>query len=101
MQPITKSEFDYLIKNNILKINKQGNYKEPTGDKKMVVTGVNKNNRDGTSSRKSSKQKQKYIINSMYDKLLELREKDKQNFDINKVKDNQRYLFSSISESVS
>lgn len=95
LQPISKNEFNYLIKNKILQVNKLGNFKESTGDKKMVVTGVNKNNRDGTSSRKNSKQKQKYIIDSIYKKLMESKEKDKQEFDISKVKENQRYLFSS------
>lgn len=62
----------------------------------MVVTGVNKNNRDKQSSSKNSKQKQMYIQDVIYNRLLELREKDKEEFDISLVKENQRCLFKDL-----
>lgn len=83
MQPISKSDMDYLISKNSLRQTK-GNYKDPTGDKRIVVTGKYGNGRG----------KQRYAPTPLYNKLIELREKDKQEFDIDKVKENQRYLFS-------
>lgn len=83
MQQISKSDMDYLIFYNYLRQTK-GNYKDLTGDKRIVVTG-----KFGGKSKK-----QRYAHSPLYNKLIELRDKDKQEFDINKVKDNQRYMFS-------
>jgi hypothetical protein len=94
LERISKNDFKYLISHNILKINKQGNYKDITNDKKMVITGVNKNNKDRQSSNKNSKQKQRYILDSIYYQLIEEKNKDKAYFDLNKVKENQKYLVS-------
>ena len=66
---------DYLISNLVLK-QTHGNY----GDN-LVVTGKFGNARGKT----------RYITTPVYNYLLRLQENDKQ--DINKVKDNQRYLF--------
>ena len=75
MEKISKYEMDYLILNLVLKQNK-GNY----GDN-LIVTGKFGNARGKT----------RYITTPVYNYLLRLQENDKQ--DINKVKDNQRYLF--------
>ena len=75
MQPISKQEMDYLIERNILK-QTHGNY----GDN-LVVTGKFGNARGKT----------RYITTPVYNYLLRLQENDKQ--DVDKIKDNQRYLF--------
>ena len=75
MEKISKYEMDYLISNLVLK-QTHGNY----GDN-LVVTGKFGNARGKT----------RYITTPVYNYLLRLQENDKQ--DINKVKDNQRYLF--------
>ena len=75
MEKISKYEMDYLILNLVLKQNK-GNY----GDN-LIVTGKFGNSRG----------KQRFVTTPTYNYLLGLQENDKQ--DINKVKDNQRYLF--------
>lgn len=85
MQPISKTEMEYLISKGALIQNKIGSYKEVTGDKKMVVTGKYGNARG----------KQRYAYVPLFIRLLELKQKDKESFDIDKVKDNQKYLFSS------
>lgn len=87
MQPISKQDMDYLILHNSL-IQTKGQYKDVTGDKRIVVTG-----KFGSKSKK-----QRFAPSPLYNKLMELREKDKQEFDINKVKNNQRYMFSSVSQ---
>ncbi|OHD25753.1 MAG: hypothetical protein A2Y34_05505 [Spirochaetes bacterium GWC1_27_15] len=80
MQPISKNEMDYLIEKKIIILNKQGNY----GDQ-LVVTG-----KFG-----SGRGKQRYVTPSTYNYLLKLQEKDKQELvDLDKVRPNQRYLFS-------
>jgi len=66
---------DYLILNLALKQNK-GNY----GDS-LIVTGKFGNARGKT----------RYITTPVYNYLLRLQENNK--LDINKIKDNQRYLF--------
>jgi len=66
---------DYLIERNILK-QTHGNY----GDN-LVVTGKFGNARGKT----------RYITTPVYNYLLRLQENDKQ--DVDKIKDNQRYLF--------
>jgi len=75
LQPISKQEMDYLIERNILK-QTHGNY----GDN-LVVTGKFGNARGKT----------RYITTPVYNYLLRLQENDKQ--DVDKIKDNQRYLF--------
>ena len=79
MQPISKQEMDYLIERNILK-QTHGNY----GDN-LIVTGKFVNARVKT----------RYITTPVYNYLLRLQENDKQ--DIDKIKDNQKYLFSNNS----
>lgn len=81
MQPISKSEMDYLIQKCVLK-QTHGNY----GDN-LIITGKFGNGRG----------KQRYVTTPVYNYLLRLQEQDKH--DINKVKDNQRYMFSSVSVS--
>ena len=66
---------DYLISNLVLK-QTHGNY----GDN-LVVTGKFGNARGKT----------RYITTPVYNYLLRLQENDKQ--DVDKIKDNQRYLF--------
>lgn len=83
MQPISKSEMDSLIFKQILKQSK-GNY----GDN-LIITGKFGNGRG----------KQRYVTDPTYNYLLRLQEKDKQ--DLDKVKDNQKYLFSNSGVSVS
>lgn len=73
----------YLIDNGALKQSK-GNYKDYSGDKRLVVTGKYGNGRG----------KQRFAPTPLLNRLLELREKEKEVFDINNVKHNQRYLFS-------
>ena len=75
MEKISKYEMDYLILNLALKQNK-GNY----GDS-LIVTGKFGNARGKT----------RYITTPVYNYLLRLQENNK--LDINKIKDNQRYLF--------
>lgn len=75
MEKISKDEFNFLISKGILKLIKNGNY----GDQ-LVITGKYGNGRG----------KQRYITTPTYNYLLRLQE---QKVDINKVKDNQKYLF--------
>ena len=78
MQPISKQDMDYLINCGILK-QSHGNY----GDQ-LVVTGKFSNARG----------KQRFTIDPTYNYLLRLQEKDKHELvDMDKIKDNQRYLF--------
>ena len=72
---------DYLISNLVLK-QTHGNY----GDN-LVVTGKFGNARGKT----------RYITTPVYNYLLRLQENDKQ--DVDKIKDNQRYLFNNNSVS--
>lgn len=81
MQPISKQEFNYLVQKGVLRQSK-GNY----GDN-LVVTG-----KFGKSRGKT-----RYITTPVYNYLLRLQEQDKQ--DINKIKDNQKYMFSNNSNS--
>jgi len=71
-----------LIQSGNLKLNKQGNY----GDN-LVVT-----NKQGNKSKK-----QRYTTPFTYNNLMRLKEieKNKQKLNLDKVKFNQRYLFSS------
>ena len=90
MEKITKQEIQYLIKNNILRLNKQGNY----GDN-LKVCG-SKGSKYGPYSKNSqhrSRHKQRFTIDYIYNKLLELQKKDRDNIDLDEVKDNQKYLF--------
>jgi len=70
---------DYLISNLVLK-QIHGDY----GDN-LIVTG-----KFG-----SGKKKQRFVTTPTYNYLLRLQENDK--LDINKIKDNQKYLFSNNS----
>lgn len=70
---------DYLISKGVLK-QSHGNY----GDN-LIVTGKFGNGRGKT----------RYVTTPVYNYLLRLQEQDKQ--DINKVKDNQKYMFSNNS----
>jgi len=83
LKKISKQEMDYLIERNILK-QSHGNY----GDN-LIVTGKFGNSRG----------KQRFVTTPTYNYLLGLQENDKQ--DINKIKDNQRYLFSNNDNNVS
>lgn len=87
MQRISKNDFDYLIAKKILRLNKIGNYKDPTGDKKVVVTG----------SYGSKSKKQRYVQDALFYKLEEMKNKElaESKLDLSKVKDNQRYMFCS------
>lgn len=76
MQPISKSEMNYLIQKNILRQSK-GNY----GDK-LVVTG----------KFSSKRGKQRYITDPLYNYLTKL--KQQEILEPDKIKENQRYLFS-------
>ena len=75
---------DYLIQKNILK-QSHGSFKDYAGDKKIKVTGSYGNARGKT----------RYLTPILYSQLIVARYKDKENFDISKVKDNQKYMFSS------
>jgi hypothetical protein len=81
---------DYLIQKNIL-TQKHGNFLDYAGDKKIVVTGSYGNARGKT----------RYLTPILYSQLIVTRNKDKENFDIGTVKDNQRYMFSNDNGSVS
>lgn len=81
---------EYLIQNGILELNKQGNY----GDN-LKVTG-SKGSKYGKYSKNSqhrAQHKQRFTTNYIYNRLLELQKQDRNNIDIDKVKDNQKYLF--------
>lgn len=80
LEPISKQEMNYLISKNILK-QTHGNY----GDD-LIVTGKFGKGRC----------KQRYLTTPLYNYLLRLQEKDKQ--DVNKIKDNQRYMFSFVND---
>lgn len=86
LQRISKQDFDFLISKKILRLNKIGNYKDPTGDKKIVVTG----------SYGSKSKKQRYVQDALFYKLEEIKNKDiaESKLDLSLIKDNQRYLFS-------
>ncbi len=81
MERITKSETDYLIRKGILK-QFHGNYGE-----NLIVTG-----KFG-----SGRGKQRYVTPFVYNYLLREKSKDKNRsvINIDKIKHNQRYLFSS------
>lgn len=81
MQRISKSEMDYLIQSGILR-QSRGNY----GDS-LVVTG----------KFSSKRGKQRYITDPVYNYLLKLKKQEILNLD--KIKDNQRYMFSDNSVS--
>lgn len=85
MEKISKDEFTFLIEKSILKQSK-GTY----GDSLIVIGKFG-----------SGLKKQRYITTPTYNYLLRLQEqeKNKQKLDISKVKDNQKYLFSSSSVS--
>lgn len=74
---------DYLIKKGALRQQK-GNFGED-----LIVTG----------KFSIGRRKQRFLTTPMYNYLLRLKEKDKQglvlNLNLDKVKSNQRYLFSS------
>jgi len=76
LERITKDEFNFLIEKNILKQTK-GSY----GDS-LVITGKFGNGRG----------KQRFVTTPTYNYLLRLQSQEKT--DIDKVKDNQKYLFS-------
>ena len=84
MQPISKQDMELLIKNNVLTQNSAGRYKE-----ELVVTGKYGNARG----------KQRYAPTPLFNKLMFI--KTKEVFDINKVKDNQKYMFKEKSQGVS
>ena len=92
MERISKQEMEYLIQNNIIRLNKQGNY----GDN-LIVTGSRHHSYDHHqhNSQHKSRKKQRFTTEYIYNKLQELREKDYKKIisDINNVKDNQRYMF--------
>lgn len=77
MEKISKDEFNFLIEKGILKLIKNGTY----GDQ-LIVTGKFGNGRG----------KQRFITTPTYNYLLRLQEQKVT--DIDKVKDNQKYLFS-------
>ena len=81
MQPINKKEMDYLILKGALKQTK-GNYKDFSGDKKIVVIGKYSN----------KSRKQRYAPTPLFNKLTELKFKEK--LDLDSVKHNQKYLYS-------
>lgn len=85
MQRISKIDFDFLITKKLLRLNKIGNYKDPTGDKKVVVTG----------SYGSKSKKQRYVQDVLFLKLEELKNKEleESKLDLSLIKENQRYLF--------
>jgi len=86
LERISKNEMTYLIQKNILK-QIHGNYGES-----LVVTG----------KYGSGRGKQRFCIDPVYNYLLRLKEKDRQELvDMDKVKDNQKYLFSGNSSVVS
>jgi len=85
LEKITKEEAKYLISKNIIH-QKHGNYGES-----LVVIG----------KFSSGRRKQRYCTPPVYNYLLRLQEKDKQElFDLDKVKENQRYLFRDNSNTV-
>jgi len=94
LERISKNEMDDLISLKILTQNKVGSYKEVSGDKKIIVTGTNTTDRQHTYSCKNSRHKQRYVTDPIYAKLIEFRDKEKKLFDLDKVKHNQKYLFS-------
>jgi hypothetical protein len=81
LEKISKEEFNFLIEKGILKQSK-GSY----GDSLIIIGKFG-----------SGLKKQRYITTPTYNYLLRLQEQKVT--DINKVKDNQRYLFSSSSVS--
>lgn len=87
LEKISKEDFTYLIQKNILS-QKNGNY----GDS-LVVTG-----KFG-----SGRGKQRFVTLPIYNYLMSLKSRDKMDMDKDKVKHNQRYLFSSndVSSNVS
>jgi len=89
LEKISKQDMDYLIQKNILK-QSHGNYKDYAGDKKIVVTGSYGNARGKT----------RYLTPILYSQLIATRNKDKENFDIISVKENQKYMFSNGNGSV-
>ena len=82
MERISRDEMYYLIEKGVLTQIKNGGYKEYSGDKKLVVTG-----KFG-----SGRGKQRYAPPTLLYKLANL--KSKELVDMDKVKDNQKYLFS-------
>ena len=78
---------DYLIQNNLIKLNKQGNY----GDQ-LVVTGGRHHRRNQHNSQHKGRKKQRYTIDDIYNKLINSQLNKK--VDLNEIKDNQKYLFS-------
>ena len=76
LKPITKNEFNYLIKKNVLK-QVHGNY----GDQLVVV------NKQANKSKK-----QRFVTDPIYNYLLRLQSQEK--LEVSKVKHNQTYLFS-------
>ena len=85
MERISKNEMTYLISRNILK-QTHGSY----GDNLVVI---------GKFS--SGLRKQRYLTEPLYNYLIRLKQTDKDKQNIDDVKENQRYLFSSNSERVS
>jgi len=85
LERISKNEMTYLISRNILK-QTHGSY----GDNLVVI---------GKFS--SGLRKQRYLTEPLYNYLIRLKQTDKDKQNIDDVKENQRYLFSSNSERVS
>jgi hypothetical protein len=85
LERITKSETNYLIQKGILK-ESHGSYGED-----LIVTG-----KFGIG-----RQKQRYVTPFVYNYLLREKSKDKNKLviDIDKIKHNQRYMFSSSGSS--
>jgi len=80
LERISKQDMDFLIKQNIIRIYKNGEFKGTYGDS-LIVTG-----KQGTKNKK-----QRYVSPTIYNKLQELLGKQVNN--IENVKDNQRYMF--------
>jgi len=76
LKPITKDEFNYLIKKGAMK-QVHGNY----GDQLVVV------NKQANKSKK-----QRFITDPIYNYLLRLQSQEK--LEVSKIKHNQTYLFS-------
>ena len=78
---------DYLIKNNILRLNKQGNYGEG-----LKITGSRHHRRDQHNSQHKARQKQRYTTDDIYYRMIKSQQDNK--IPLDNVKDNQKYLFS-------
>jgi len=83
LERITKEDMSYLIQKQVLRQSK-GNY----GDN-LVVTG----------KFSSKRGKQRFVTDPLYNYLSRL--KQEEIFDLDKIKDNQRYLFSDSSVNIS